>query len=76
MYTITVGTPGGDGPLIERQLSSDTEREIIPVLKEICVTEFDMITPIALYMGDHVYRIFELARPWCYSVATIVKEPD
>ena len=76
MYSIKVETPNESKQVIDRSMSSNAAIELIPVMVSICKAEFNMVNPVALYMGDNVYRIFDINNPSVYAKVSIVKEAN
>lgn len=74
MYSIKVESPDGSKPVIDRSLSSNAAIETIPIVVEICKAEFNMANPVALYMGDDVYRIFDIDNPTIYAQVSIIRD--
>ena len=63
MYSFKVEPQHTRQPAIRRSMVSDNAIELIPVIIEICRTEFSFVNPVALYMGDGKYRLFDLDNP-------------
>lgn len=76
MYSIKVESQDVHRPAIDRSMSSNAAIELIPVMVEICKAEFNMVNPVALYMGDNVYRIFDIDNPSIYAKVSIVKDAN
>ncbi|GAI71015.1 unnamed protein product [marine sediment metagenome] len=76
MYAIKVEPPDDVKPVIDRSMSSNTALEIIPVLVEICRLEFSMANPVALHMGNNIYRIFDINNPSVYAQVSIIKDAN
>jgi len=76
MYSIKVQPMGESEPVIDRSLSSNNAIETIPIVVEICRAEINMTNPVALYMGDNVYRIFDLDFPCSYVKVSIIKNAN
>jgi len=76
MYSFKVKTQDETQPVIDRSMSSNNAIELKPVLIEICKTEFNMVNPVALYMGDNVYRIFDINNPHRYAKVSIIKDAN
>lgn len=74
MYSIKVEPPDESKPVIDRSMSSNNAIETIPVVIEICKAEFSMVNPVALYMGDDVYRIFDIENPSVYAQVSIIRD--
>jgi len=74
MYSITVEPSDEHKPVINRSLSSNNAIELLPVIVEICRSEFVMVNPVALWMGDNVYRIFDIDNPSEYAEVSIIKD--
>ena len=76
MYAINVDSLDESKPVIDRSLSSNNVAEIIPVVIEICKAEYNMVNPVALYMGHNVYRIFDIDNPHGYAKVSIIKNAN
>ena len=76
MYSFKVESQDEHKPVIERSMSSNSAIELKPVLVAICKAEFGMVDPIALYMGDNVYRIFDIDKPHKYAEVSIIKDTN
>jgi len=76
MYSIKVEPPNAYLKVIDRSMSSNAAVETIPIIIEICRAEFNMVIPVALYMGDNVYRIFDIENPSVYVKVSIVKDAN
>ena len=73
MYAMKVEAPYRSKQVIDRRLSSNKLREILPVAVAICKQAFKMKNPTALHMGNNVYRIFDVGNPRGYARVTIGK---
>jgi hypothetical protein len=76
MYSINVESSDESKPVIDRSMSSNSPIELLPVIIEICRSEFSMINPVAMYMGDNVYRIFDVNNPSVYAQVSIIKNAN
>lgn len=76
MYSIKVESPDESKPVIDRSMSSNNVMETIPIIVEICKAEFDMPNPVALYMGNNVYRIFDVKNPSVYVQVSIIRNAN
>ena len=76
MYSFKVEPPDAHKPVIDRSMSSNNAIELKPVLIAICKAEFAMVNPVALYMGDNVYRIFDINDPHRYAKVSIIKDAN
>lgn len=74
MYSIKVEPSDESKPVVDRCMSSNAAIETIPIVIEICRAEFNMNNPVALYMGDNVYRIFDIENPSVYAQVSIIKD--
>lgn len=71
MYSINVEPPEAHFPVIKREMVADAAIQLIPVIVEICKAEFKFINPVAMYMGNGKYQIFDLCNPVRQAVVTI-----
>lgn len=76
MYSIKVEPPDEHFPVIDRCMSSNTAVETIPIVVEICRAELSMANPVAVYMGDNVYHIFDIENPLIYAKVSIIKNAN
>ena len=76
MYSIKVEPSDDMERVIDRSMSSNTALELIPVIVEICKAEFNMVEPVALDMGDNVYRVFDILNPSVYARISIIKDAN
>lgn len=76
MYSLVVEPQDEHKPVIDRSMSSNAALETIPIVIEICKAEFNMVNPVALYMGDDVYRIFDIDNPSIYAKVSIIKDAN
>lgn len=67
MYSMKVKPSDENKVVIDRRMSSNNAVDLIPVAIEICKAEYNMVNPIALYMGCCVWRIFDPANPHRYA---------
>jgi len=74
MYSVRVERPHVGNVVIDRRMSSNTCKELMPTVIEICKAEYAMVNPSALYMGNNVWRVFDIHNPWLYAKVTIVCE--
>ena len=74
MYSIKVEPQDESQRVINRSMSSNNVIELIPTVIEICKAEYAMVNPVALYMRDNIYRIFDIDTPWLYAKVTITKD--
>jgi len=74
MYAIKVESPDKHVPVMHRVMSSNNVPELLPVFVEVCRSKFNMVYPVALYMGHNVYRIFDIANPAAYVKVSIVTD--
>ena len=74
MYSINVESQDAHRPVINRCMSANKAIEMLPIVIEICRAEFDIVNPVALYMGDGVYRVFDIENPSEYAEITIIKD--
>jgi len=76
MYSIKVEPPDDTQPVIDRSMSSNAAIELIPVIVKICMAELDMKDPVALYMGNNVYHIFDIDNPLVYAKVSVIKDAN
>lgn len=76
MYSIKVELLDETHSVIERCMSSNNAVELLPVLLEICRAKYKMVNPVALYMGDNVYRIIDIGKPYYSAMVHIVKHTN
>ena len=76
MYSIKVEPSDDMERVIDRSMSSNSAIELIPVIVEICKAEFNMVEPVALDMGDNVYRVFDILNPSVYARISIIKDAN
>lgn len=76
MYSIRVEPLDKRSLVIDRRMSSNTALEMIPTVMEICRRKFGMVAPVALPMGNDVYRIFDIDTPYLYAKVTITKDAN
>jgi len=76
MYSIKVQPPNASYPAIDRSMSSNNVPELIPVLVSICKAELDVKEPIAVYMGDNIYHIFDIDNPLVYAKVSVIKDAN
>lgn len=76
MYSINFVSSDIDKPVIDRSMSSNSALELLPVITEICRSEFSMPNPVVLSMGHNVYRIFDLDNPSVYALVSIIKDAN
>ena len=74
MYSIKVEPPDAHFPVIKRKMCANKSIELIPVIVAICETEFHWLNAVALYMGEGVYRIFDLDHPKQYAQVTLLED--
>jgi len=76
MYSINIQSSNDCKPVFNRSLSSNTAIETLPIIVEICRSEFNMANPVALFMGDNVYRIFDLNNPSVYAMVSVIRNAN
>ncbi len=72
MYSLHVVSQDESKPVIDRTMSANRVADLIPVVIAICEKEFHWLNAVAIYMGDNVYRIFDLDHPNQYAKVTIL----
>ncbi len=76
MYSLNVEPPNEHYPVIKRSMSANKANDLVPVVVAICEAEFHWLNAVALYMGNNVYRIFDLNNPYEYAKVSIVKDAN
>jgi len=76
MYSINLEPSDEQFPVIDRSMSSNTANQLIPVIVEICRTKYSMANPVALFIEDGVYRVFDLDNPSTYAKISIIKDAN
>ncbi|MBA7524141.1 hypothetical protein ES705_16278 [subsurface metagenome] len=76
MYSIKVEPSNRAKSVIERVMSSNDGLELLPVVIELCKSKYNMIFPVVLYMGNGIYRIFDIHNPAVYAEVSIDKESN
>jgi len=76
MYSFSLQPLDNSLPLIDRSMSCNATTELIPVLTQICRATCNMVNPVALHMGDNVYRIFDINNPSAYVKVSIIKDAN
>ena len=76
MYLMRVEPRDESKRLINRRMFSNKARELIPTAIEICKVEYNMVNPVALYIGHDVWRIFDIDNPYDYARVIIVKNAN
>ena len=71
MYSIKVEPPDDSKPVIKRKMVADAAIELIPVIVDICKAEYNYINPVAIYMGECKYHIFDLSNPSLHATVTL-----
>jgi len=71
MYSINVEPPDAHSPVIKRTMVADAAIQLIPVIIEICKTEYNYINPVAVYLGNGKYHIFDLDNPSVHATVTL-----
>ena len=74
MYSIKVESPDEHYPVIKRSLVADAAIQLIPIIVEISRAEFNFINPVAVYMGNGMYHIFDLCNPDRQAIVTNIKD--
>ncbi len=73
MYSMKVEPQDESKRVINRSMSSNKAIELIPTAIEICKAEYNMVNPTALYMGNNVWRIFDIDNSHGYAKVSIIK---
>lgn len=76
MYAIKVESQDEHFPVIDRSMSTNNVPELIPVMVEICRTEFNMANPVAVCMSKNVYHIFDIENPYVYAKVSVIKDAN
>ena len=76
MYSINIEPQHTRQPPIRRKLSTNLPIELIPVIVEMCRSEYKMVIPVALYMGNNSYRIFDICKPSVYVNVHFIKDAN
>lgn len=76
MYTYRLESMDESQRVIDRSMSSNSAIEMIPIIVDICKQEFTMKKPVALSMGEGVWRIFDLENPSIYAQVSIIKDAN
>jgi len=71
MYSINVVPPDEHSPVINRKMVADSAIQLLPVIVEICKVRYNYDNPVAVYMGNGAYHIFDLNNPEKHAVGTI-----
>lgn len=76
MYSFNIQSQDDEKPVINRSMSANKASDLIPVVIAICEAEFHWLNAVALYMGEGVYRIFDLDHPQQYAQVTILDKSN
>jgi len=76
MYSLIVQPPDENKPVIDRSLSSNKAIELLPLMVEICRAEFAMENPVAIYVGDNIYHVFDLNNPHVYAKISVLNNQN
>ena len=76
MYSLNIEPEHTRQPAIKRKLSTNHEIEMIPTIIEMCRAEYNMVEPVAIYMGSHTYRVFDIFNPYDYVKVTFIKDAN
>ena len=71
MYSIKVEPPDDSKPVVNRKMVADAAIQLLPVIVDICKAEYKFINPVAVYLGDGKYYIFDLCNPAIHATVTI-----
>jgi len=71
MYSFMIESQLTRQPDIKRRMVADNVWQLIPVIIAMCQTEFNFVNPVALYMGDGRYRLFDLENPTDHAIVKI-----
>ena len=76
MYSINLEPQNIPKPKMIRSLSCNNVIETIPAIVELCRSRYKMVEPVAVYMGEGVYHVFELLSPFKYVRVCIIKDAN
>lgn len=71
MYSIKVEPSDKRSPVIKRRMSSNSVRELVPVLIQIAKDRYEFINPVAIWMGEGRYKIIDLSNPNLHATVDI-----
>jgi len=76
MYSINIEPEHTSQPSIKRKLCTNREIELIPTVVEMCRQQYKFVEPVAIYMGNHTYHIFDLLNPFDYVKVSFIKDAN
>jgi len=76
MYSLNIEPQHTSQPVIKRRLSTNHAIELLPVVVEMCRSQFNMIEPVAISMGGDVFRVFDIYNPDVYVNVHFIEDAN